>query len=136
MLGVLLEIFGKNRLSLYSLCSSLSALVINTDYTQLEQAAQALQTSFQLPENHAPFRQQTKHDRIENETVSGVHHSVVETAAVYWEPVIKIYGSSIKKDLLITTAHVPESRLSQLGNSCRPLGRQGCIRDGAHAAHR
>lgn len=122
LLGVLLEIFGKNRLSLYSLCSSISALVINTDYTQLEQAAQALQTSFQLPENHAPFRQQTKHDRIENETVSGVHHSVVETAAVYWEPVIKIYGSSIKKDLLITTAHVPESRLSKLGTQLQAVG--------------
>ena len=114
-LGVLLEIFGHNRLSLYSLCSSISALVINTDYCRLEQAAKILQTCFQLPENHAPFRQQTKRDRTEHETASGDHAAVVETAAVYWEPVIKIYGSSIKKDLLMTTAHVPRSMLSMLG---------------------
>ncbi len=121
MLGVLLENFAKNSLPLYSLCSSISALVINTDFCQLERAAQALQTSFQLPENHAPFRQQTRQDRIENETVGGDHHSVVETAAAYWEPVIKIYGSSLKKDLLITTAHVHQSRLAELGKELQAV---------------
>ena len=120
-LGALLEIFAENRLSLYSLCSSLSALLINTDFCQLERAAEVLQTSFQLPDNHAPFRQQTKHDRIESETSSGDHLSVLETAAAYWEPVIKIYGSSLKKDLLITTAHVPQNRLSRLGKELQAV---------------
>ncbi len=43
MLGALLEIFGKNRLALYSVCSSLSALVVNTDFTQLDRAAEVMQ---------------------------------------------------------------------------------------------
>ncbi len=120
-LGAMLEIFAENRLSLYSLCSSLSALVINTDFCQLERAAQVLQTSFQLPDNHAPFRQQTKHDKIENQTSSGDHLSVLETAAVYWEPVIKIYGSSIKKDLLITTAYIPQDKLAWLGKELQAV---------------
>ena len=115
ILGTLLDIFGKNGFPLYSLCSSISALVINTAYSQLEQAARALQSSFILPDNHAPFRQQTRDDRTVDETVGGDRQSVLETAAAYWEPVIKIYGSSIKKDLLITTAHVRKNRLSQLG---------------------
>ncbi len=77
----------------------------------------------QLPENHAPFRQQTKGDRIENERVSGDHHSVLETAAVYWEPVIKIYGASVKKDLVMTTAHVAREQACPTGNtSCRSPG--------------
>ena len=120
-LGVMLEIFAENRLSLYSLCSSLSALLINTDFCQLERAAQALQASFQLPDNHAPFRQQTKYDKFEKEISSGNHPSVLETAAVYWEPVIKIYGSSIKKDLLLTTAHLTQNKLSRLGKELQAV---------------
>lgn len=115
ILGALLEIFGKNRFPLYSLCSSISALVVNTDYHQLGPAAEAMEALFQLPENHSPFRQQAEGNDIINQVVDGDHSNVVETAAAYWEPVIKIYGSSVKKDLLMTTAHINESQLSLAG---------------------
>lgn len=36
--------------------SSVSALVIHTDFTLLEEAASTLLTKFELPENHSPFR--------------------------------------------------------------------------------
>jgi len=114
-LGALLEIFGKNRIPLYSVCSSISALAVNIDYHQLNHAAQALETVFQLPENHSPFRQQAQGDNTVHEGVACDPSAVVETAAAYWEPVIKIYGSSVKKDLMLTTAHIAESQLALAG---------------------
>lgn len=39
----------------------------------------------------------------------------METAASYWEPVIKIYGSSIKTELVIATLRFPEDRLAFWG---------------------
>ncbi|MEE4164786.1 MAG: hypothetical protein V2I35_02220 [Desulfocapsaceae bacterium] len=122
MLGALLEIFAVNKLPLHSVCSSLSALVVNTDYRLLDRAARDLQTVFQLPENHAPFRLKTRCEKTAHETVDDCYSSVMDTAAVYWEPLIKIYGSSIKKELLLTTAHVPESGLVQLGQQLQAAG--------------
>lgn len=121
-LGALLEIFGKNRIPLYSLCSSISALVVNTDYHQLNQAARALQTVFHLPENHSPFRQQATGANTGHEGPACDHCAVVETAAAYWEPVIKIYGSSVRTDLLMTTALVAESQLACAGIELQAVG--------------
>lgn len=121
VLGALLELFGKNGLPLYSLCSSLSALVVNTDFHGLNHAAQAVKTLFELPGNHSPFRQQMKGNDIVNDLFDGDHSAVVETAAVYWEPVIKIYGSSIKKDLLMTTAYIEERQLSLAGSQLQAV---------------
>lgn len=112
--GALLEIFGKNRLALYSVCSSLSALVVNTDFHQLNRAAEVMEEVFLLPENHAPFRQPAKGDSVNGEGESG-HTSALETVAVYWEPVIKMYGASVKTDLVMATAHLAQSQLAQLG---------------------
>ena len=121
-LGALLEIFGKNRIPLYSVCSSISALAVNIDYHQLNHAAQALETVFQLPENHSPFRQQATGDNTVPEGFACDHSAVVETAAAYWEPVIKIYGSSVKKELLMSSALIPESRLALAGAQLQAVG--------------
>ena len=121
ILGAVLEIFGNKRRPIHSLCSSISALVVNTDYHGLNSAAQAMETVFQLPDNHSPFRPLTKGNDIVNEAVNGDHTSVVETAAVYWEPVIKIYGSCVKKDLLMTSVHVAERQLSLLGSQLQDV---------------
>jgi len=112
--GLLLETFGVKGLNVYSLCSSLSALVVNTDFDQLNMAAKALGKVFLLPGNHAPFRQQ-RGGGSEDGVVDRGHRSAPETAAVYWEPVIKIYGASEKKDLVMATAELEKSRLAQLG---------------------
>jgi hypothetical protein len=56
ILGLVVEILGKSGVVIHSLCTSISALAINVDYRILDLAVEALEKSFELPDNHAPFR--------------------------------------------------------------------------------
>jgi hypothetical protein len=56
LFGVVLAVFGKIGLPLYSAGTSLSALTVCTDYRLLDQALGALETVLELPARHAPFR--------------------------------------------------------------------------------
>ncbi len=58
LLGNVVGIFGKHQFPLYSLCTSISAIAFNTDYIHLDHVAERLATIIELPDNHAPFRQQ------------------------------------------------------------------------------
>lgn len=58
LLGKVVQCFVKHRLPVYGLCTSISALSVLTDYKLLENGILALETIVQLPENHAPFRQE------------------------------------------------------------------------------
>ncbi len=58
LLGSIIRIFGKYHHPLYSLCTSISAIAINTDYLLLDQIVTDLEKYMQLPPNHAPFRQE------------------------------------------------------------------------------
>lgn len=91
-----IAIAGSSDLCIYSMCSSLSALCISTDVERLDRVAEVLLEDFSLPEGHSPFRYAPSElDR----KVTGGQGRVVETIARYWEPVIKIYGSSLKTGL-------------------------------------
>lgn len=57
-LSSILFFFYKHNLQVYGLCTSISALSIITDYSELDRATAALQGIVELPENHAPFRQE------------------------------------------------------------------------------
>lgn len=58
ILGTVLSLFGQHNLPVHGLCTSISALAVNTDYQLLDRGAEVLQTVFRLPDNHSPFRQQ------------------------------------------------------------------------------
>jgi aspartokinase len=57
-IGKIIQSFSDNKLPIYGLCTSISALSINTDYSLLEHALRVLQEVIELPENHAPLRQE------------------------------------------------------------------------------
>ncbi len=57
-LSEILNAFYSNGLALYGLCTSISALSVITDFSELDKAAIHLQRIVELPENHAPFRQE------------------------------------------------------------------------------
>lgn len=57
-LGNVLNVLGENGFPVYAISSSISALALTTDYNRLEDVATCLQEQFELPENHAPFRQE------------------------------------------------------------------------------
>lgn len=120
-LGLVLTMFGKHGLPVYGMNSSISALAINTDYHRLDEAAELLKTVFLLPENHAPFRQHLPVSGSEEQGTQGQEGLIVETAATYWEPVIKIYGSNIRTGLVLTTLNFPVDRLTVLAEQLRKI---------------
>lgn len=58
MLGRVLKLFGNHNLKIYGICTSISALTLITDFSQLNQAITAFEEIVELPENHSPFRQE------------------------------------------------------------------------------
>lgn len=58
LLGNVVAVLGQYQFPLHSLCTSISAIAFNTDFIHLDQVAERLATIIELPDNHAPFRQQ------------------------------------------------------------------------------
>jgi hypothetical protein len=65
LLGLIINFFGHNRLPVHSLSTSISAIAINTDFHHLDNIAQKLQNIIELPDNHAPFRQEFRVTQIQ-----------------------------------------------------------------------
>jgi len=122
ILGRVLTLFGQHGLPVYGMNSSISALAVNTDYHHLDQAAKLLKEVFQLPENHAPFRQHLPISTSDEQNPPDQQDLFVETAATYWEPVIKIYGSNIKIDLAMATLNFSVDRLDLVGKQLQERG--------------
>ncbi len=57
-IGQILAVITGCNYPVYSLSTSISAIAINTDYFSLDKLVEKLQTVIELPENHAPFRQE------------------------------------------------------------------------------
>ena len=58
LLGLVLRTFAENGYPIHSLSTSISAIVLNTDFRHLDDIADKLAEVVILPENHAPFRQE------------------------------------------------------------------------------
>ncbi|MBW1635414.1 MAG: hypothetical protein JRJ68_03970 [Deltaproteobacteria bacterium] len=58
LLGLILNVFGKFDFPVYSLSTSISAIAVNTAYSDLARIADKLQDVVFLPDNHAPFRKE------------------------------------------------------------------------------
>ena len=56
LMGRILSALGSIGLPVYGIASSLSSLIITTDYGRLDDAVSAVCRVVSLPENHAPFR--------------------------------------------------------------------------------
>jgi aspartokinase len=56
LLGLSLSVLAKADIRVYALASSIGALTYVLDHSRLDKATAALQTRFELAENHAPFR--------------------------------------------------------------------------------
>lgn len=56
--GRILQTFAANKLPIYGMCTSISALSVVTPFNTLESAITALEEIVEIPENHSPFRQE------------------------------------------------------------------------------
>ncbi len=55
LLECVLAGFGRRRLPVYAIASSLAALTVTTDYGRIEEAVAAVEEETTLPHNHAPL---------------------------------------------------------------------------------
>ena len=106
-----ISIAGSLDVNIYGICSSLSAFCITTDLGLLDRVAAALLEDFSLPEGHSPFRYEPSEL---DKKLAGEQGRKVETIARYWEPVIKIYGSSLKTGLTMFTISFSGDELSHV----------------------
>lgn len=60
LVGDIVRLANEKCFPLHSFSSSISALAFNTDFHLLDHFADSLQTIVDLPDNHAPFRQQSQ----------------------------------------------------------------------------
>jgi len=113
LLGRTLRCCGTRGLPLSGLCTSISALSFTTSHPALDDCIAALETVVELPANHAPFRP------------DAILVNMVETVAVYWEPVIRIYGFGIREDVALLTLTLRPEALEHVGGQLEELAAAG-----------
>jgi len=93
----ILHALSKRDIPIYGVSTSVSALVIHTEFTLLDEAVVQILTVCHLPENHTPLR-----------PVIVLGDEEIETVAVYWEPRVRIYGMDLRSgltDIQFTVSH-------------------------------
>jgi len=113
LLGRVLSTCGTGPLALTGLLTSISALSFTAPYPKLDDTVAALTTLLELPENHAPFRPQS------------ILVNMVETVAVYWEPVIRVYGIDIVKDVALLELTFRPEDMALLGHRLMEFQEEG-----------
>ena len=56
ILGVVMATWGGNSIPVYGVATSLSAISFLTDFQAIDRAVEVIQSSFKLPDNHAPLK--------------------------------------------------------------------------------
>lgn len=112
LLGRVFATCGSRSLAISGLLTSISALSFLTPYSFLDDTVAALTTMLELPENHAPFRPQS------------VLVNMVETVAVYWEPIIRVYGFDVRKDVSLVEITFRAENTQALGHTLLELREQ------------
>ena len=118
LLGVM-ETVERYNLQVSGIYSSLSAISVCTGYDQLDRVADLLGERFELPAGHSPFRYEPSELDQQLRSISG---RKVETVAQYWEPRIKIYGSTLKQRMHACALNISTDAfgdvVSALSKSC------------------
>lgn len=85
----IIHVLAKRYIPIHGISTSVSALVIHTDFSLLDDAVEQILTVCHLPENHTPLR-----------PVVVLGDEEIETVAVYWEPKVRIYGMEVHHNLV------------------------------------
>lgn len=113
LLGAVLAVCGRHTLPLDGLLSSVSALTFLSAYPALDRTAEALTTVVELPENHSPIQPQS------------ILINMVETVAVYWEPVIRVYGFEVRLAAALVELTFPLAEKEYWGRHFMDVGATG-----------
>lgn len=94
LLGYLLSLLGRHKLSFRHMASSNAMLTFVVDQENCEGFLEMLSASFDLPESHVPFEQDEN-----DELTQFLKKKYPETRATYVEEKIKTYGIALVPDL-------------------------------------
>jgi hypothetical protein len=116
VLGFLLYLFGKHRLSFQQLVSSNAMLTFVVDQNDCAAAIDVISKNFDLPESCAPFEQE------ENiELTRFLKKKYPETRATYVEEKIKTYGIALESDLNLCSYMFSFDQLAEYGQKIRSM---------------
>jgi len=104
-----LEVVASDDVEIGGIYSSISAVSLCTGYDQLDRVADMLLERFELPPGHSPFRYVPS--ELDQQLSRGPGRKV-ETVAQYWEPRIKIYGSTLKQGMRSYALSFPRNMLN------------------------
>jgi hypothetical protein len=114
LLLTVLETIDTHDLPVYGLYSSISGISLCIGHELLDRATSLLLEDFDLPKGHSPFRYEPSQL---DQALSRAAGRKVETVARYWEPQIKIYGSTLKRGLTQLIFRFPRNRLGGIASS-------------------
>lgn len=115
-LSSIISIFLKKKIPIFSMNTSISAVFINTDYNMLDLAAAEIQSHFELPINHAPFRDEIVTGKVSDGDSNIFTFKPIETKAAYWEPTIQIYNINIVSSLTLININLSLDNHESLHN--------------------
>lgn len=115
-LSSIISLFLKKKIPIFSMNTSISAVFINTDYNMLDLAAAEIQSHFELPTNHAPFRDEIVTDKESDDDSNLFTFKPIETKAAYWEPTIQIYNINIVSSLTLININLSTENPESLHN--------------------
>lgn len=115
-LSSIISLFLKKKIPIFSMNTSISAVFINTDYKMLDVAAAEIQSHFELPTNHAPFRDEIVIDNQSDGNSNIYTFKPIETKAAYWESTIQIYNINIVSNLSLININLSLENPDSLHN--------------------
>ena len=110
VLGFLISLLGKHKLSFQHLGSSTAMLTFVVDEADCPHFIDILSKNFTLPESHAPFEQEEN-----DELAQFLKKKYNETRATYVEKKIKTYGITISTDLNFSSYLFSFDQLTEYG---------------------
>lgn len=114
LLGGLLSLLGRQKLSFRHMVSSNAMLTFLVDQQNCDAFIDMLSSNFDLPKSHVPFEQEEN-----DELTQFLKKKYPETRATYVEEKIKTYGMTLVPDLTLNAYLFSFDRLAGFGRELR-----------------
>ena len=114
LLGFLLSLLGRQKLSFRHMVSSNAMLTFVVDQQNCDAFVDMLSANFDLPESHVPFEQEEN-----DELTQFLRKKYPETRATYVEKRIKTYGITLVSGLNISSYLFSFDQLAKFGQKIR-----------------
>jgi len=116
LLGFILSLLGRLKLSFWHMVSSNAMLTFVVDQQNCDAFIDMFSANFDLPPSHVPFEQEENH-----ELTQFLKKKYPETRASYVEKKIKTYGISLVSDLTLHSYNFSFDQITKFGQKIRSM---------------